>query len=101
MSFYCSYGEGEEDFVKERTNCVRELPSAWEEFLEGKGLELQLVADYSLPGWTRLVIGVSRSGRTQFRYLFESESNRSETMGYAKISILKQFSSQRPRRFAG
>jgi hypothetical protein len=89
VSFSCSFGRGYSDLIEERGDCVRNLQSKWAEFLKSKGLQLRLVHDDSLPGWTRVVIAAHRSGRVQLQYVYESETNPNETMGYAQISVLK------------
>jgi hypothetical protein len=89
ISFSCSFGGNETDWIEERADCFRQLQSHWTQFLKNKGFHLQLVDDYGLPGWTRAMMAVRQGGRRHFQYLFESETNRSETMGYARIVILR------------
>ncbi len=89
ISFSCDFGSGYSDLIEERADCFRTLQSKWAEFLESKGLQLRLVRDESLPGWKKVVIAAQQSGRVQLQYVYESETNGNETMGYAQISVLK------------
>jgi hypothetical protein len=87
--FSCSFGEGDNNMYDDRLDCVNSLQSEWANVLGRNGLKEDVVGDYSVPGWVRVVFVVRRGQKILFRYVFESEKNQGETSGYASIAILR------------
>jgi hypothetical protein len=90
LTFACDYDSHEEDdSITKKRQCVSDLLHDFVRHLESRGLLVKVVADKSEVGWTRVLLAARDRTALRFNFLFESERNPSDSMGYSQIRILK------------